>query len=47
MNRWHAHPGRYLPPTEPPRESLAMLLIGGAALVALFVFLFVLLPVMT
>ena len=46
MNRWHAHRGRYLPPAEPPRESLATLLIGGAALVALFFFLCFLLPVM-
>ena len=41
---------RYLPdPTkrDPPLDTFATLLIGGAALVALFVLLFVLLPVMT
>ena len=46
MNPPHAH-RRYLPPAEPPRDSLARLLIGGAALVALFFVLFVLVPVMT
>ena len=48
VNRWHAHWAPRPPEgAEPPRESLAMLLIGGAALVLLFVLLFVLLPVMT
>ena len=36
----------YLPPAEPEPESLASLLLVGAALFMAFVFAFVLLPVM-
>jgi hypothetical protein len=37
MNRWHARPGRYLPPAEPPREPLALTLVAFAG-VAFFIF---------
>jgi len=37
---------RYLPPAEPPRESLAGLLLGGAGLVLLAFALTVLLPLL-
>ena len=48
MNRWHAHWAPRPPEgAEPPRDSLATLLIGGAAIVLLFLFLCFLLPVMT
>jgi len=44
MNRQHARPGRYLPPEDPPRDSLAWLLIGGAAIVLWAFVLVFLLP---
>lgn len=46
MNLPHAHRGSYLPPIDPPRERLSTWLIGGAAIVVWFFFLFVLLPVL-
>ena len=36
----------HLPPDDPPRESLAMALLGLAGIVLLFVLAFVLLPVL-
>jgi hypothetical protein len=41
MNQAHR---RYLPPAEPPRESLAGLLLGGAGIVLLLIALAVILP---
>ena len=35
---------RYLPPAEPPRESLAGLLLGAAGIVLFFIALAVILP---
>jgi hypothetical protein len=42
----HVSRGPYLPPEEPERESLAVALLGLAALIALFVVLFVIVPVL-
>ena len=35
---------RHLPPDEPPRESFAMVLLGVASIVVLFLIVFVVLP---
>ena len=43
----HVSRGPYLPPQDEPRESLATLLVGGAVIALWFVFLFLLLPVLT
>ena len=42
----HVRRGPYLPPEEPPRESLAMALLGLAGIVLLFLLAFFVLPVL-
>ena len=37
---------RYLPPAEPPRESLASLFLGLAAIVVILLFVVLLVPVL-